>query len=135
MSEPASKQTEECTVVLTAAELIRAREALDSMAKVELPFITAYRLVRLIEHLRPQFAATEKTRIRIFEKFGNRNGNGDRIEIPAERLAEFNAEFIPFAESRMELKVGRLPASLFNSAPSITLEMLSGLMPFIEEDE
>ena len=117
---------------VTVAELLDARAAIEQLIKEDIPLMTAVRVRRLANQLTPELEAIQQSRAALFKKFGEQDG--DKIEVPPDRIADFQVEYKPFLRTEVEVVAALIPLSCFDSiprTPEIEME-LAGIFPFLE---
>ena len=116
-------------MILNVAQMLVAKESLIAVADLDMPFKTACRLIRLTDQLSPEFATIDKIQVKLFEKYGRRQGA--EVRVLGEKLAEFEAERQPWLAEEINVTVEPVPMMAFSSIPNIKPKILAGLRPFV----
>lgn len=91
---------------LTIAQVFAAVPTLDTiiLEKRPMPQVAKYRLARMYGKLLAEFTPANAQRDDLVRKHGDDLGDGSFF-VPPERMAEFNAEWLPIAEHVLDVDI------------------------------
>lgn len=117
-----------------AGDAAAALEPFSRLSGKTLPARAAFSVARAFAVLRahPDVIATESARQAAVRKYGvEADGN---VSVQPENAAAFTEEYLPIASALIELDVKKLPASIWDSVPDMSVSDALALMPFCEEE-
>ena len=114
---------------------LQALQTLQKMSSANFPAMDAFRIAKLTAMLsaNPDVLAADKTRLALFQKYGEEKDGRITIPSPARQI-EFAAEFGPVAEQQITLSLALLPLSILEHAPEMTPGEMQALSTFLTED-
>lgn len=120
-------------MTLTIGQIFSAAPALQKLVAASLPALMALKVARLIHRLNPELEPASATRLSVFRQFGIEKDG--QIQVPTERLPDFQAALEPLFSECVEIDCQPLPIALFEHAPDMTVEEMMVLLPFIQESD
>lgn len=109
-------------ITLTLNDIFNAVPALREISTKEFPGSTTFKIARLIRELDKEIQLFEEERMKIANKYGEKDENGNlipqengTIKIPDDKVQECNEEFQALFNTQVEINANKLPIEIFNS--------------------
>lgn len=109
-------------ITLTLNDIFNAVPALREISTKEFPGSTTFKIARLIRELDKEIQLFEEERMKIANKYGEKDENGNlipqengAIKIPDDKVQECNEEFQALFNTQVEINANKLPIEIFDS--------------------
>lgn len=109
-------------ITLTLNDIFNAVPALREISTKEFPGSTTFKIARLIRELDKEIQLFEEERMKIANKYGEKDENGNlisqengTIKIPDDKVQECNEEFQALFNTQVEINANKLPIEIFDS--------------------
>lgn len=109
-------------ITLTLNDIFNAVPALREISTKEFPGSTTFKIARLIRELDKEIQLFEEERMKIANKYGEKDENGNlisqengTIKIPDNKVQECNEEFQALFSTQVEINANKLPIEIFDS--------------------
>ena len=109
-------------ITLTLNDIFNAVPALREISSKEFPGSTTFKIARLIRELDKEIQLFEEERMKIANKYGEKDENGNlipqengTIKIPDDKVQECNEEFQALFNTQVEINANKLPIEIFDS--------------------
>lgn len=109
-------------ITLTLNDIFNAVPALREISTKEFPGSTTFKIARLIRELDKEIQLFEEERMKIANKYGEKDENGNlipqengTIKIPDDKVQECSEEFQALFNTQVEINANKLPIEIFDS--------------------
>lgn len=109
-------------ITLTLNDIFNAVPALREISTKEFSGSTTFKIARLIRELDKEIQLFEEERMKIANKYGEKDENGNlipqengTIKIPDDKVQECNEEFQALFNTQVEINANKLPIEIFDS--------------------
>ena len=109
-------------ITLTLNDIFNAVPALREISSKEFPGSTTFKIARLIRELDKEIQLFEEERMKIANKYGEKDENGNliplengTIKISDDKVQECNEEFQALFNTQIEINANKLPIEIFDS--------------------
>lgn len=109
-------------ITLTLNDIFNAVPALREISTKEFPGSITFKIARLIRELDKEIQLFEEERMKIANKYGEKDENGNlipqengTIKIPDDKVQECNEEFQALFSTQVEINANKLPVEIFDS--------------------
>lgn len=109
-------------ITLTLNDIFNAVPALREISTKEFPGSTTFKIARLIRELDKEIQLFEEERMKIANKYGEKDEEGNlipqengTIKIPDDKVQECNEEFQALFNTQVEINANKLPIKIFDS--------------------
>ena len=109
-------------ITLTLNDIFNAVPALREISTKEFPGSTTFKIARLIRELDKEIQLFEEERMKIANKYGEKDENGNlipqengAIKILDDKVQECNEEFQALFNTQVEINANKLPIEIFDS--------------------
>lgn len=116
--------------IVTIRQLVDLQVILQKFADTALPARTAFAVGCFARRLAPEMEAAKVGQLQIFERWGNKTDEG--YQVPPEAMAEFQAEYVPYLATEVEIAGALLPDSILDVAPHLLAAEAAALEPFLK---
>jgi hypothetical protein len=107
---------------MTLNDIFNAVPALREISAKEFPGSTTFKIARLIRELDKEIQLFEEERMKIANKYGEKDEDGNlipqengTIKIPEDKIQECNEELQALFETQIEINANKLPIEVFDS--------------------
>jgi hypothetical protein len=127
--------------MLKASDLLNFQTAFELVMQEKLDFKLSYRLSKIMRKIEPTLKALEETRLKLIEKYGERDKEGKLKQVPTPQgtmrtiLKDgFQKDWQELLDQEENVEFEKIPLSLLEAEKDkLTTQVLYLLMPFIEE--
>jgi hypothetical protein len=108
------------------------KEALGRLTNEQLPLKIAFKLNKLVRDMDVNLTAIEEERIKLVKKLGEENDKTGSIEIPKDKIPQFQEEFVELMSEEVEIDFTPFSVDDFANAKLTTQDMLKLALLFEE---
>ena len=109
-------------ITMTLNDIFNAVPALREISTKEFPGSVTFKIARLIRELDKEIQLFEEERVKIANRYGEKDENGNlisqengTIKIPEDKIQECNEEFQALFNTQVEINANKLPIEIFDS--------------------
>ena len=114
---------------VTLEDLLRSRQALQSLASMPLPARDAFRLCKIVKAVAKELEACNDTRLKLCEQFGKLNEDTQSYDFASDSDREaFTREYGELLKTEVEISGERINPSILNNISAGELLVLAWLI-------
>ena len=119
-------------IKLKLGEIVSMNEVMGKIMEQPFPANMTFKIARLAREIAKEIQTFEESRVKIAEKYGRRNENGElevsengQVSIPTEKIAECNKDFSELIQTEIEINANKIPLSAFDNVTLTPREMMA----------
>ena len=127
-------------IKLTLGQIASMNEIMGKIMEKPFPANMTFKIARLARELAKEIQTFEEARVKIAEKYGKKNENGEldvstdgKVSIPPEKISACNQDFKELIATEVEINASKIPLAAFENVELTPREMML-IEPIIDEE-